>query len=77
MYIPTKVNNNYGVSLIKKNNKISACIAKKIEGKIEPCLECDKDFPFNNPLVSSSSVKIFEFIIETNNYIRRLIKTSK
>ena len=72
MFIPTKITEKLGVSLIKKNNKISICLAKNVDGKVEPLLETDKEFPFNNPLVSGNSVKIFEFIIEANNFVKRL-----
>lgn len=73
MFIASKISNNLGVSLIKNNNKISACIAKKNEqGKAEIIFKCDKEFPFNNPLITSNAVKIFEFIIEVNNLFRRL-----
>lgn len=75
MYIPSKINYNFGVSLIKRNNKISLAIASKDkEGKVFLLKEVDKEFPFSNPLVTSNSVKTFEFIVETNNYIRRISK---
>lgn len=73
MFIPSKINDNFGVSIIKRNNKISICIAKKEkDGNIVLLKDTDKDFPFSNPLITSSSVKLFEFIVETNNYIKRI-----
>lgn len=71
MYIPTKIDDNIGVSLIKKNSKVSLHVAKRIDNKIK-LMDCDKDFPFNNPLVTGSAVKMFEFIIETNNFAKRI-----
>lgn len=77
MYIPSNSTNILGVSLIKKNNKISICLAKNTNSKVEPIFNSDKEFPFNNPLVSSDAVKIFEFIIESNNLIKRLNEQGK
>ena len=75
MYIPSKVNDNFGVSLIKRNSKISLNIASKDkEGKTLLINEVDEEFPFSNPLVTSNAVKVFEFIIETNNYIKRVLE---
>lgn len=73
MIIPTKIK-GIGVSLIKKNNKISMNLARINEenNKVDTLLEADSDFPFNNPLVTKDSVKIYEFIIEANNYAVRV-----
>ena len=73
MFIPSKITNNFGVSMIKRNSKVSLCIAQKDKnGELILLKELDKDFPFSNPLVTSNAVKTFEFIIEANNYIKRL-----
>ena len=72
MYIPSKTNNNFGVSVIKRSSKISLCIASKDKnGEIHLLKEIDKEFPFSNPLITNDAVKIFEFIIETNNFVKR------
>lgn len=74
MFIPSKITNNFGVSIIKRNSKISLCVAQKKEnGELSLLKEVDKDFPFSNPLVTSSAVKAFEFIVEANNYIKRIL----
>lgn len=75
MLIPSKITNNFGVSVIKRNSKVSLCIAQKDKnGELILLKELDKDFPFSNPLVTSNAVKTFEFIVEANNYIKRIIK---
>ena len=74
MFIPSKIIDNFGVSIIKRNNKVSLCIAQKNKnGELILLKELDKDFPFSNPLITSSAVKTFEFIVEANNYIKRFI----
>lgn len=73
MYIPSKVTNNFGVSVIKRNSKVSLHLASKDKGKIILLKEIDKEFPFSNPLVTSNALKVFEFIVEANNYIKRKI----
>ena len=72
MFIPSKITNNFGVSIIKRNSKVSLCVAQKDKnGKLILLKELDKDFPFSNPLITNSAVKTFEFIVEANNYIKR------
>ena len=72
MFIPSKITNNFGVSMIKRNSKVSLCVAQKDKnGELILLKELDKDFPFSNPLVTSNAVKTFEFIVEANNYIKR------
>lgn len=72
MFIPSKITNNFGVSIIKRNSKIALCIAhKNKKGEVVLIKEVDKDFPFSNPLITNNAVKTFEFIVETNNYINR------
>ena len=67
-------NTNIGVSCIKKNkNKISCHLAKKVNGKVE-LIDSDQEFPFSNPLITDSSERMFEFIIEANNLVYRLNK---
>ena len=74
MYIPSKITDNFGVSMIKRNSKLSLCVASKDKNKkISLLKEVDKDFPFSNPLVTNNAVKTFEFIVEANNYIKRLL----
>lgn len=78
MYIPSKITDNFGVSIIKRNSKISICVATKDKkGNVELYKDVDKDFPFSNPLITSNAVKTFEFIVETNNYIKRLLSIQK
>lgn len=73
MFIPSKITNNFGISVIKRNSKVSLCVAQKDKSGLILLKELDKDFPFSNPLVTSSAVKTFEFIVEANNYIKRLM----
>lgn len=78
MFIPSKITNNFGVSIIKRNSKISLCIAcKNKNGEVVLLKDVDKDFPFSNPLVTNNAVKTFEFIVETNNYINRELEKRK
>lgn len=34
-------------------------------------IPADTEFPFANPLITDSSLKMFEFIIEANNFFKR------
>lgn len=70
MIIPTDIK-GIGVSIIKKNNKISMNLAKTDEEGNTTLLEADSEFPFSNPLVTKDAVKTFEFIIEAKNYAKR------
>ena len=76
MFIPCNLNfKNLGISCIRKNNKISLAIARRNEDNaVELIDEVDSEFPFSNPLITNSSVKMFEFIIETNNLQKRLLE---
>lgn len=72
MYIPSKLSDNFGVSIIKRNSKVSLCIAQKDNnGEVHLLKAVDKEFPFSNPLVTSNAVKVFEFLVESNNYFQR------
>lgn len=71
MIISTK-DKNLGISLIKKNNKVSAHLCTLDDnGSIGKLIKADSEFPFNMPLITKDSVRLFEFIIEINNFIDR------
>lgn len=73
MFIPCQQISDYlGISCIKKNNKISLHLAEKndMNGNVS-LIPADTEFPFANPLITDSSLKMFEFIIEANNFFKR------
>lgn len=75
MIVPTNIN-NIGVSIIKKNNKISLSLAEinSKTNKVQKLLDsADSQFPFNNPLITKDAVQVFEFLIEAKNFAQRSI----
>lgn len=71
MFINTKID-NIVVSVIKKNNKISLGIMLKGKTREDnKMLHGDSLFPFSTPLVTDSALRMFEFIIEANNFAER------
>lgn len=71
MFINTKID-NIVVSIIKKNNKISLGIMLKGKTREDnKMLHGDSLFPFSTPLVTDSALRMFEFIIEANNFAER------
>ena len=72
MFIPCQQISDYlGISCIKKNNKISLNLAEKHYMNNVSLISADTEFPFANPLITDSSLKMFEFIIEANNFFKR------
>ena len=74
MFISSQINENFGVSVIKKNNKVSLHLAQKTENSIFLIKKIDNEFPFSNPLVTNNSVRMFEFFVEANNLYKRNIE---
>lgn len=73
MIVPTNIS-NIGVSLIKKNNKVSLSLAEidSKTNKVQKLLNsADSQFPFNNPLITKDAVQVFEFLIEAKNFAQR------
>lgn len=73
MIVPTNIG-NIGVSLIKKNNKVSLSLAEidNKTNKVQKLLNsADSQFPFNNPLITKDAVQVFEFLIEAKNFAQR------
>ena len=73
MIVPTNID-NIGVSLIKKNNKVSLSLAEidSKTNKVQKLLNfADSQFPFNNPLITKDAVQVFEFLIEAKNFAQR------
>lgn len=65
-------NKDIGVSLIKRNNKVSISLAKIKDKCVEELICGDESFPFESPLITKDSLKVFEFIIEAKNFARRI-----
>lgn len=74
MIINTKIR-NIVVSVLKKNNKVSLGLMKveidEYGKKGNQMIKADSLFPFSVPLITESSVRFYEFIIEANNFAER------